>query len=90
MLTFGQRKTCILPNAYLRLLHDLALGSCGSSMIEYFGSLLMMRILVVAHLVAVLPLVVPPYFAKLIDLGLTGSSLLDLFLLLQHFKVNHQ
>jgi hypothetical protein len=55
-----------------------------------------MRILVVAHPVVVLPLVVPPYFAKHVfgfgfDLGLTGSSFLDLFpLFVQRFEVNHQ
>ena len=51
-------------NAHLRLLHNLALGSCGSSLIEYLGSLLKMRILKVAPPVVVLPMVVPPYFAK--------------------------
>jgi len=64
MPTFGQRKTCILPDAHLRLLHNLALGSCGSSLIEYFDLLLMMRILEVAPPVVALPLVVPLYFAK--------------------------
>jgi len=48
----------------LRLLYNLALGSYGSSLIEYLSSLLKMRILEVAPLVVVLPLVVPPYFAK--------------------------
>ena len=48
MLTFGQRKTCVLPDAHLRLHHNLALGSCGSSLIEYFGSLLMMRLMLCA------------------------------------------
>ena len=62
--TLGQRKTCVLPDAHLRLLHNLALGSCGSSLIKYLGSLLKMRILVVAPPVVALPLVVPPYFAK--------------------------
>ena len=62
--TLDQRKTCILPDAHLRLLHNLALGSCGSSLIEYLGLLLKMRILEVVPLVVVLPLVVPPYFAK--------------------------
>ncbi|XP_066316264.1 uncharacterized protein [Miscanthus floridulus] len=54
--TLSQRKTCVLPDAHLRLLHNLALGSCGSSLIEYLGSLLKMRILVVAPLVVGLPL----------------------------------
>ena len=64
MFTFGQRKTCVLPDAHLRLLHNLGLDSCGSSLIEYLDSLLKMRILEVAPPVVALPLVVPPYFAK--------------------------
>ena len=62
--TLGQRKTCVLPDAHLRLLHNLALGSCGSSLIEYLGSLLKMRILEVVPLVMALPMVAPPYFVK--------------------------
>jgi len=62
--TLSQRKTCVLPDAHLRLLHNLALDSCGSSLIEYFGSLLKMRILEVVPPVVALPLVVPHYFAK--------------------------
>ena len=61
--TLGQRKTCILPDAHLRLLHNLA-RSCGSSLIEYLGSLLKIRILEMAPPVVALSLVVPPYFAK--------------------------
>ena len=60
--TLGQRKTCVLPDAYLRLLHGLALGSCGRSLIEYLSSLLKMKILVVAPPALALRLVVPPYF----------------------------
>ena len=41
--TLIQRKTCVLPDAHLRLLHDLALGSYGSAL--YLSSLLKMRIL---------------------------------------------
>jgi len=48
----------------LRLLHNLALDSCGSSLIEYFGSLLKMRILEVVPPVVALPHMVPPYFTK--------------------------
>ena len=48
----------------LRLLHNLALGSCGSLLIEYLSSLLKMRILEVAPLVVALPMVVPPSSAK--------------------------
>ena len=48
----------------LRLLHNLALDSRGSSLIEYLGSLLKIRILEVAPLVVVLPMVVPPSSAK--------------------------
>ena len=62
--TLDQRKTCVLPDAHLRFLHNLALASCGSSLIEYLSSLLKMRILEVAPPVVGLPLVVPPYFAK--------------------------
>ena len=64
MPTFGQRKTCVLPDAHLRLLYNLALDSCGSSLIEYLGSLLKMMILEVAPLVVAFPMVVPPYFTK--------------------------
>ena len=62
--TLGQRKTCVLPDAHLRLLHNLALGSCGSLLIEYLGSLLKMRILEVAPPVVALPMVMPPSFVK--------------------------
>ena len=60
--TLGQRKTCVLPDAHLRLLHDLAFGSYGSAL--YLSLLLKMRILEVAPLVVVLPMVVPPSSAK--------------------------
>ena len=46
--TLDQRKTCVLPDVHLWLLYNLALGSCENSLIEYFGSLLKMRILEVA------------------------------------------
>ena len=58
--TLSQRKTCVLPDAHLRLHHNLAVGSCGSSLIEYLGSLLKMRILEVVPSVVALPLVVTP------------------------------
>ena len=85
MIPSARKKTCVLPDAHLRLLHDLALGSCGSAL--YLSLLLKMRILEVVPPVVALPMVVPPYFAKPVfgfefDLGLTGSSFLDLFLLL--------
>ena len=64
--SLSQRKTCVLPDAHLRLLYNLALGSCGSLLIEYLSSLLKMRILEVAPLVVALPLVVPLYFDKLV------------------------
>ena len=60
--TLVQRKTCVLPNAHLRLLHDLAIGSCGSAF--YLSLLLKMRILEVAPPVVVLPMVMPPSFIK--------------------------
>ena len=57
----------------------------------YLGSLLKMRILEVAPLVLVPPYYAKPIFVFQFDLGLTGASFLDLFLLLiQHFEVNHQ
>ena len=60
--TLVQRKTCVLPDAHFRLLHDLALGSCGSAL--YLNLLLKMRILEVAPLVVTLPMVIPPSFVK--------------------------
>ena len=60
--TLIQRKTCVLPDAHLRLLHDLALGSYGSAL--YLNSLLKIRILDVAPPVVALPMVMPPFFVK--------------------------
>ena len=62
--TLGQRKTCVLPDAHLRLLHNLVLDSCRSSLIEYLGSLLKMMVLEVAPPVVALPIVVPTSSAK--------------------------
>ena len=60
--TLVQRKTCVLPDSHLRLLHDLALGSCGSAL--YLSLLLKMKILKVAPPVVALPIVMPPSFVK--------------------------
>ena len=60
--TLVQKKTCVLPDAHLRLLHDLAFGSYGSAL--YLSLLLKMRILEVAPLVVALPMVMPPSSIK--------------------------